>query len=390
MHRETATRIRYVILVLSAVATVACAFLPSPRPEAGEAPMRVPVTVPVIVQVTREVPVTRVVTATPIPTPTATPTPEAPRLWEQVGLDGECVAALAIAADGAIYAGTLGSGHGVFKSTDEGESWTAVNNGLGGLDIYSLAVAPANPSLVYAITDQGVWRSLDGAATWRPSWTDGYGRHVGDMTQIVVGAADASIAYVAGPWDRFFETVDSGASWKEVRYLGLDSEAGGLCYSIAKDVAYLYGASGVHRSLDRGRTWLQRASVGSSYRLTALTAVENEPDTVYVGTVEHGIYKSTDGGGSWVPMNTTLPDQGNGVTVMCLALHPLAPTTVYAVLGAHGLYESTDGGETWRIIDIWCPQGAHTEIITIGVGRGLPGQMYLGTFGSGVWRLSTE
>lgn len=41
-------------------------------------------------------------------------------------------------------------------------------------------------------------------------------------------------------------------------------------------------------------------------------------------------------------------------------------------------------------IDIWCPQGAHARIITIGVGRGLPGQMYLGTFGSGVWRLSTE
>ena len=51
-----------------------------------------------------------------------------------------------------LYAGT---GNGVFRSTDGGASWTAVNSGLTSLAIDTLAIDPQNPSTVFAGTSGG-------------------------------------------------------------------------------------------------------------------------------------------------------------------------------------------------------------------------------------------
>ena len=61
-----------------------------------------------------------------------------------------------------------GSADGVFKSTDAGDSWQAMNTGLTDTTIAALALHPTQPSRVYAVTASGtVWRSTDGAATWQ-------------------------------------------------------------------------------------------------------------------------------------------------------------------------------------------------------------------------------
>src|SRR5437667_308531 len=71
-----------------------------------------------------------------------------------------------------VYAGTIdatttGSGHGVFKSTDGGESWSAVNTGLSNQAVHALAVDPQTPTTVYAGTQGGgVGQGADGEARW--------------------------------------------------------------------------------------------------------------------------------------------------------------------------------------------------------------------------------
>lgn len=333
-------------------------------------------------------------TPTPLMPPTSTPTPigEAvsptptpSNLWVMSGLSGENVASLA-AGSGVIYAATYGKYHGVFRSEDGGQNWFAINNGLGGLDVYSIAVAPANPDVVYVVTDQGVWQSLDGGATWRPSWTTGYGEDGDELTQVVVGAVDGSIAYVSNDtWCRFFETVDTGASWSEVTYVDYAS-LHGLFYNIAEGTAYLYGSSGVYKSIDYGRTWWRAAAVGDSYKVTTLCANENEPDTVYVGTLGHGLYKSEDGGGSWVPMNTALPNQGHGLTATSCLVDPLDPQTIYITWEELGAYQSTDGGETWAEVNFGLYEEARKHIATLAISDKEPRFLFAGTEGQGVWR----
>jgi hypothetical protein len=84
-------------------------------------------------------------------------------VWTSVGPDGGAINAIAIdlTTPTTLYAGTSG---GVFKSTDSGGNWTAVNMGLGvnGLDVRTLAINPTTPTTLYAGTDgSSVFRGVE-------------------------------------------------------------------------------------------------------------------------------------------------------------------------------------------------------------------------------------
>src|SRR5207248_8558692 len=83
-----------------------------------------------------------------------------------------------------IYAGSRGGG--IFKSTDGGANWVAINVGLSDTNILDIALSPSNSQIVYAATDNAIFKSLDGGASWgslnagitgpiRQWW--GFGRH---------------------------------------------------------------------------------------------------------------------------------------------------------------------------------------------------------------------
>jgi len=81
------------------------------------------------------------------------------------GLSSDVSAVAIVAPPPALYAGT--SGGGVFKSTNEGGSWSAVNIGLTNAVILTLAIDPAAPATVYAGTDGGgVFKSTNGGSSW--------------------------------------------------------------------------------------------------------------------------------------------------------------------------------------------------------------------------------
>ena len=84
--------------------------------------------------------------------------------WTQTnGLYSGSVYSLAINPQNplVVYAGT--DGGGVFKTTDGGTNWRAVNTGLTNTDVLSLAINPQNPLVVYAGTHGGeVFKSIDG------------------------------------------------------------------------------------------------------------------------------------------------------------------------------------------------------------------------------------
>ena len=68
-----------------------------------------------------------------------------------------------------LYAGTYS---GLFKSTDAGLSWNAINNGLSYESIESLAIDPLNPATVYAGTPYRVFKSTNGGMNWSAAWRD--------------------------------------------------------------------------------------------------------------------------------------------------------------------------------------------------------------------------
>ena len=151
----------------------------------------------------------------------------------------------------------------------------------------------------------------------------------------------------------------------EFRYLG-PASAGRFISAAGvpgdSNVVYLGAASGgVWKTTDGGGTWAPRFDAQSSQAIGALAVAPSNPDVVWAGTGEScvirpsdvagdGVYKSTDAGATWTHMG--LGEIGRTARIV---VHPTDPDVVYTcALGRttgpqeeRGVFKSTDGGETW-------------------------------------------
>src|SRR5436309_3169218 len=79
------------------------------------------------------------------------------------------------------------------------------------------------------------------------------------------------------------------------------------------------------------------------------------PSTLYAGTRESGVFKSTDGGGSWRAINSGLAYVNGTLTILDLVIDPQSPATLYAGTSPAGVYKSIDGGASWRSANAGLP-----------------------------------
>jgi len=226
--------------------------------------------------------------------------------WSQpAGLPPDLQYAYALAIDpmnsDTIYAGCVNQNDGmtIFKSTDGGAHWAEADTGMNnvpGSSVSAIAVDPDHPSTVYASSDQGFWKSTDGAATW---------------SLMAPGASFAnSIAVDPENTSRVF-TSD---------------------YS-----------SGLRRSLDGGQTW-QAVNNGRPFAsIHCLGADPSDDRTVYAGTDADGLFRSTNNGASWSPLTGDLSFD----SVTSVSVDPFDPSRIYTTLLSHGVYRSTDAGASW-------------------------------------------
>ena len=142
---------------------------------------------------------------------------------------GAHVLSLAIdaTAPNVVYAGTgawVGGGHGVYKSIDAGETWSAANRGMMDYRISALAVAPQQPQTVYAGGDDGeLFKSTDGGETWT-DLTDRLPPQMGShhsIWHIALDPANPEGVYVLADGVGVLNSSDGGASW---RPLGMPGE----------------------------------------------------------------------------------------------------------------------------------------------------------------------
>src|SRR5438552_1734613 len=237
-------------------------------------------------------------------------------VWTTNGPHSETINALAIdpQTPTTLYAGT--SGHGVFKSTDGGGNWSAVNTGLttpyGAISVTPLPIAaktPTPPATLYAGTYcSGVFKSSDAGVT-RGAVNTG-------LTSLYVRAL------VTSPLTP--TTLYAGTT----RFSYPESWTGGA----------------VFKSTDGGESW-SIVNTGLHAPVVGALAIDPKvPSTVYAGTGTAGAFKSTDGWASWSAVFTgpsNLP-----VGVRDLAIDPQTTNTLYASHGGD-VFKSTDGASSW-------------------------------------------
>ncbi|HEX3529960.1 MAG TPA: hypothetical protein VH988_23100 [Thermoanaerobaculia bacterium] len=305
-----------------------------------------------------------------------------------IGPEGGAVTVLAVDPGSAatVYAGT---GAGIYRSVDHGQSWTAASRGMTNVAITALVVEahdPVTPRALLAGTAGGLFRSTDGAGTWEPvPLTAGSSD---DIQSLTVDAADPRTLYAgidpSSPADHLVRSTDGGTSWEVVPFPGerplalaangplvlagtfsglYQSTDGGASWDAVPAVSgavrtlFLRGLlilagtqNGIFRSLDGGATW-DSSSQGipnpQTAQVTALATDPIHPWVFYAGISRFGgsdVFKSADRGGHWRPVSMGLAQRG----VLALAVDPATGATVYAGTQVDGVFRSLDASSSWR------------------------------------------
>jgi photosystem II stability/assembly factor-like uncharacterized protein len=294
----------------------------------------------------------------------------------------------------------------MYKSTDGGDSWSHV--GLeDSLYISRILVHPDDPGVVYVaavgswVTDdpqKGVFKTVDGGATWTKSLAvthDGY--HVG-AADIVMDPRDPEVLY-ASSWDRnsgagssIYKTTDGGASWSHLAgglptgnldRIGLDiyhSDADTIVAFIITPRSGGEDASpdnAVWRTDDGGNTWRrispEDAGLKGESRFGQIRIDPNDDRRIYV--LNTGVQGTDDGGRTW---GKAIRFGGDN---QAMWINP--DNSDHILLGYdYGLAISFTGGDTWYHPDN-LPLG---QLEAVGIDMAYPYNVYGGMQDFGTWR----
>jgi photosystem II stability/assembly factor-like uncharacterized protein len=225
----------------------------------------------------------------------------------------------------------------IFRSTNEGESWSLCRQGAESGRVLALVADPANSDLLYAGTDGGLFRSTDFGSSWMrvPSLLPVV------ATSIAVPQDKLTPArYAFGPGVGIQISRDGGNSWSHA-----DENLGGAAITfIAADQngesVYAATGSAILRFVERSASWEPATSGLTGGDVTSLAFDPDSPLILYAGT-RGGMFKSTNSGMEWQPMA-----RNARMAPSFIDTHPWIRTRMIAS-GDQGIFVSTDKGKSW-------------------------------------------
>jgi photosystem II stability/assembly factor-like uncharacterized protein len=257
--------------------------------------------------------------------------------WTGIGPGGGTVVFVAVAPSDptVVYAATTEGG--VFISHAGGVDWGSASIGITDLRTQCVVVSPVDPATAYAGTASGGFKTVNGGASWSAL---GGGFPSSVITSIVIDPSNPATMYAAGTSGSVVKSTNSGATWTDIsasvaaavpRILAIDPGTTSTLYLGTLD-------GGVYRSDDAGAHWAARSNGIENSHVTALAIDPTDPRRVYAGfsiggtgIPVGGVYGSTDGGAHWTALNVGLDP-----TALVTALVVAADATVY-VAGRTGI-----------------------------------------------------
>jgi photosystem II stability/assembly factor-like uncharacterized protein len=248
-----------------------------------------------------------------------------------------------------LYAGT---GLGIFKTTDGARTWKPSSTGIAfGGDplghrllegfIWAIAVDPLRTSTLYAAGGD-LWKSTNGGATWRRVLGSGH-----RPVNVAVDPRRPDTVYSSAmrSWrststrNSIYKTVDGGRHWRATGPPDLHDNSFGHPIVVGKGtpgMVYAGGRGGLFASADQGARWRMLLS-GTTGGADAIALDPVRANVLYVGGSR--LVKSADGGRTWLELGLEMH------SIRTIAIARTRPQTIYA--GGTGIWRSVDGGDTW-------------------------------------------
>jgi uncharacterized protein (TIGR03437 family) len=324
-------------------------------------------------------------------------------------------------------------GNAVQKSGDQGANWAPSAAGLSPSTVSGIVVAPSDQNIIYAATNYGVHKSLDGGATWRPTGAADSAIRSTTIRSLVVHPTDPNTIYVLsnvfgviksvdggvnytlqntglsgvftfnslaisptqpetlllGVYGGVFKTTNGGATWTAANggFPQLQVDARLVAFDpINPMIAYTSASFIFYKTTNGGTTWVRSDTGMGSTSITSLVIDPTAPSTLIAGASSYSsnkpitLFKSVDGGANW-------SDSGNGFSVVvegkttplfpaALAMDPFHPTVIYTAASGLGVYKSVDGGDNWTAAE---NKGLTNKgILTLAIDRRTPSNLFIG------------
>ena len=224
-----------------------------------------------------------------------------------------------------------------------------------------VADTPQGRRIYVGYATSGVWKTDDDGASWQPIFDDYATSSIGD---IAVAPSNPAIVWVGTGEANLFRASMPG--------------------------------HGIYKSTDGGRTFTH-SGLTDSHTIARIVVHPANADIVYVAASGHGwtenemrgVFKTTDGGRTWVKVLYRGPSAG----AIDLVMDPSSPDTLYAATwqrtrrkwsdpriepgySESGLWKSTDAGRTWKAISQGLPPAHFRGRLGIDVARSNPRVLY--------------
>ena len=243
---------------------------------------------------------------------------------------------------------------GVNVSTNAGNTWTDLSDGLAIMEIYNLSSSATNPNvIVVGAQDNG---------TNKKSST-GFSRiNYGDGLDCIIDYTDSNTIYSSYQNGAIFRSIDGGATNVYISPSTSYNFQNNYSMNPLKPKTLYAAFNNIYRSYNRGATWtaitsgLYPTSTGGGF-LIPVIAAPSDTNTIYVARFTE-LYKTTNGGISWTTLTSAgvLPD----AYITGMAVDPTDANKVWITYTSYlshfyttsnqRVFKTTDGGLTWTNI----------------------------------------
>ncbi|NNK88018.1 MAG: glycosyl hydrolase, partial [Flavobacteriaceae bacterium] len=247
--------------------------------------------------------------------------------------------------------------------------------------IADIAIHPENENVWYvAVGSGGVWKTMNSGTTWKPIFDSQSTYSIGCLTidpnnphTIWVGTGENVGGRHVAFGEGIFVSHDDGKSWKNMGLKDSEHLSNIIVHPGNPDVIWVAsqgplwskgGQRGIYKSTDGGKSWVRTLGDNEWVGATDIVIDPMNPDVLYAATWQRqrtvaaylgggpgsGIHKSVDGGETWTELTNGIPKSNLGK--IGLAISPFNNDIIYAAIELDrtegGLYMSTNRGASWN------------------------------------------
>lgn len=249
--------------------------------------------------------------------------------------------------------------------------------------IADIAIDPTNENVWYvAVGSGGTWKTTNAGTTWTPLTDDESFYSTGCIT---LDPSNSSVVWLGtgenvggrhvGIGHGIYRSTDGGSSWQDMglkqsehisKIIVHPNDSNTIWVASQGPLWSSGGERGLYKSTDGGKTWVNKLSINEWTGVTDLVIDPTNPDVLYLASWQRhrnvaahmgggpgtSLYKSIDGGETWYKIDKGLPSSNMGK--IGLAISPINPEVLYAAIELDrrkgAVYRSSNSGGSWTKI----------------------------------------